>query len=80
MANNGVCENRGEIKEFKTLSGLGETRFRELNQATLKDRINSRFKILVQRGLDILGIPEDAPIELIIDSYPRLGRFIQYLE
>lgn len=77
---NGVCEHKGEVKEFRTLSGLDETRYRELNQAALKDRINSRIKILVQRGLDILGIPEDAPIELIIDSYPRLGRFIQYLE
>ena len=80
VANNGVCESKGEIKEFKTLSGLGETKSREFNKATIKDRINNRIKILVQRGLNILGIPEDAPIELIIDSYPRLGRFVRYLE
>ena len=68
-----------KIKEFKTLAGIGE-QYRDINQATLKDRIHSRIKTLVLRGLDILGIPEDAPIELILDSYPRLGQFIQYLE
>jgi hypothetical protein len=79
VANNGICESKGEIKEFKTLAGIGE-QYRNINQATLKDRIHSRIKTLVLRGLDILGIPEDAPIELILDSYPRLGQFIQYLE
>ncbi len=80
VANNGLCEHKGEIKEFKTLPGIGETDYKEINQATIKDRIHTRIKFLINKGLDILGIPEDAPIELIIDSYPRLGRFIQYLE
>jgi hypothetical protein len=80
VANNGVCEHKGDIKEFKTLSGIGEIDYKELNQATIKERINSRIKFLIYRGFDALGIPEDAPIELIIDSYPMLGRFIQYLE
>jgi len=53
---------------------------RKLNQPTIKDRIHTRIKTLVLKGLDVLGIPEDAPIELIIDSYPMLGRLIQYLE
>jgi len=80
VANNGVCEHRGEIKEFKTLSGIAQKDYRESIQITIKDRINSRIKILIYKGFDILGIPEDAPLELIIDSYPFLGRFIKYLE
>jgi hypothetical protein len=80
VANNGVCENKGEVKEFKTLSGIGVADYQELNQATIKDRIHNRIKFLIYRGFELLGIPEDAPLELIIDSYPRLSRFIQYIE
>jgi hypothetical protein len=80
VANNGLCENRGEVKEFRTLSGIGEEDYRNINQVTIKDRLNTRIKFLIYRGFDLLGIPRDAPIELIIDSYPRLGRLLQYLE
>ena len=80
VANNGICEHRGEVKEFKTLSGLGDTKYIELDQPTLKERINTRIKSLILKGFELLGIPEDAPKELIIDSYPMLGRLLQYLD
>ena len=80
VANNGICEHKGEVKEFRTLSGLGETRYIEIDQPTLKERINTRIKSLIYKGFNILGIPEDAPMELIIDSYPMLGRLLQHLE
>ena len=80
VANNGICENRGEIKEFRTLSGLGETEYKEVTKTMIRDRIKNQIRSLILRGFDILGIPEDAPIELIIDSYPILGRLLQHLE
>lgn len=80
VANNGICEHKGEVKEFRTLSGLGETKYIEIDQPTIKERINTRIKSLIFKGFKILGIPEDAPMELIIDSYPMLGRLLQHLE
>jgi hypothetical protein len=80
VANNGVCEAKGEVKEFRTLSGLGETGYNEINQAVVRDRIKTQIRALIIRGFSMLGIPEDAPIELIIDSYPRLGHLLQHLE
>ena len=80
VANNGICENKGEIKEFKTLSGLGETEYKEVTKTMIRDRIKTQIRSLILREFDILGIPEDAPIELIIDSYPMLGRLLQHLE
>jgi hypothetical protein len=80
VANNGVCEYKGKIKDFKTLSGLESTEYREIDRTTTKERMQTRIKSLIIRGFHILGIPEDTPIELIIDSYPRLGRLLQNLE
>jgi hypothetical protein len=80
VGNNGICEHRGEVKEFTTLSALEETEYKERPTVAMKDRIQTRIKSLIYKGFDILGIPEDAPIELVIDSYPMLGRLLQHLE
>ncbi len=80
VANNGICEHRGKVKEFTTLSGFGDSEYKERPIVTMKERIQTRIKSLIYKGFDILGIPEDAPIELIIDSYPMLGRLLQNLE
>jgi len=80
VANNGICENRGKVKEFTTLSAYGETMSKEKPTVTMKERIQTRIKSLIYKGFDVLGIPEDAPLELIIDSYPMLGRLLQNLE
>ena len=78
VAYNGICEHKGEIKEFKTLSGLGDIQYKEIDRTTVKERLQSRMKLLILKGFNILGIPEDAPMELIIDSYPMLGRLLQH--
>ena len=81
VGNNGICEHKGEIKEFTTLPAYGETMLKERPTVTMKERLQTRIKSLIyNKGFDILGIPEDAPIELIIDSYPMLGRLLQNLE
>lgn len=80
VANNGICENRGEIKEFRTLSGLGETEKKVVTKAMIEDRVKTQIRSLILKGFGILGIPEDAPLESIIDSYPMLGRLLQNLE
>ncbi len=80
VANNGVCEHKGEIKEFTTISGLGHAEYREIDRTNVKERMQTQIKSLIIKRLNILGITEDTPIELIIDSYPSLGRLLQYLE
>ena len=78
VANNGLCEHKGEVKEFTTLPGLGETEYKEKPIATLKEKIQTFIQIRIETLLyDVLGIPEDAPRELIIDSYPILGRLLE---
>lgn len=78
VANNGLCEHKGEIKEFKTLSGYGETEYKEKSIATLKEKIETFIQNQIETLLfDVLGIPENAPRELIIDSYPILGRLLE---
>lgn len=80
VANNGICEHKGKVKEFTTLSGFGDTEYKERPTVSMKERIQTRIKSLIIKGFDVLGIPKDAPIELIIDSYPMLGRLLQHLE
>jgi hypothetical protein len=78
VADNGLCQHKGEVKEFKTESGLGETEYKEKPIATLKEKIQNFIQIRIETLLyDVLGIPEDAPRELIIDSYPILGRLLE---
>ena len=78
VANNGLCEHKGEVKEFITLPGLGETEYKEKPITTFKEKIHTFIQIRIETLLyDVLGIPEDAPRELIIDSYPILGRLLE---
>ena len=78
VANNGLCEHKGEVKEFSTLSGHGETEYKEKPLATLKVRIQTFIQTRIETLLnDVLGIPENAPRELIIESYPLLGHLLE---
>lgn len=79
VANNGVCESKGEIKEFKTLSSLGNHDLLSKvthQRITLKDRIKS----LVNNVYNYYNDPNYSPFEALREqNNPMYERLLQQI-
>jgi hypothetical protein len=81
VASNGVCEHKGQIKEFRT-TGFGDSS--NSKNIVIQQQSQNHLRNIIQRLFDkiyeVLGIPKDTPKELLIDSYPILAPLLRYLE
>ena len=70
VSNNGVCENKGDIKEFKTLGSLNSDPYPTDEEKVTKTRDNPIITKLIAK------IKDRFPwIEYYSDEFPMLKRF-----
>ncbi|KYK23756.1 hypothetical protein AYK24_07090 [Thermoplasmatales archaeon SG8-52-4] len=70
VANNGICENRGDIKEFKTLGALNSDPYPSNTNKDIINEYPSKTKIIEK-------LKDKYPwIEYYSDEYPMLKRFL----
>lgn len=80
VANNGVCESKGEVKEFRTLDGAALT-IEQLDETTIfededKTDTSSQKSILAQQ-IEWLRSLDEPDSEYYIKEYPMLERLLE---
>lgn len=75
VGNNGVCEHKGEIKEFKTLGSLKTEPSKTIHDS---NNIRPTFRTKILSYLSKRFNLDEISLESLIEQYPVLSRIMQY--